>query len=131
MKTITNIIKTLFINLLISGVSFSQTSEATDIKNKPFQIVLSNYNTMNLGPKLNGFTNIIVSNENHSKVANTITENEFVSNWLLYQSDIKMIPLAQFNSESTEVKAAYTNMHAFIYAKETPTLFEIINYCKK
>jgi hypothetical protein len=132
MKTTKIIFKTFIINVLFIGYNFSQTIENSNIlQNNPFQLVLANYNSMNLGNKLNGFSTLLISNENQNKKANTITESEFVKNWLLYQSDIKMLPLKQFNSESNEVKDVYTNMHAFIYEGETPTMLEIINYCKK
>ncbi len=131
MKTFRLVLFALAIS--VSTALFAQTTNTPTPESKFQDIVIADYNNMNLGPKLNQLTTIRIFSDQTNDRSNSgiMSSNDFVSTWLLYQTNILLLNHSEYDNESIEDKAAYEPYHPLVIAGERPTVLEILNYCKK
>ena len=129
MKTFRLILFALAIS--VSTALFAQTTNAPTPESKFQDIVIADYNNMNLGPKLNHLPQITITSITDRANLGGISPADFISTWMLYQTDVKKMNLATYQSLDSAMRTVYDNANAFVYQNELPTVLEILAFCKK
>jgi hypothetical protein len=122
----------LMFALVNSGAFFAQNvNQLSESADKKIEIIVADYNHMNLGPKLMHLPKISITSITDRTNTGNINAADFISNWMLYQTDVKKMSYAIYQSADSATRAEYDNTNSFIYQNELPTVIEILAFCKK
>jgi hypothetical protein len=126
---------TLLLLLTIGSIStcFAQSESLASEDHKYVEINISDYDHMNLGPKLSAVSAIRIYSGpmNDRSNSGNMSVNDFISTWLLYQTDVLIINHSEYDNESAVDKAEYDAYNAFVIDGAVPTMSEILTYTKK